>query len=130
MRIVTLLLTLVIAACAPADHDLTPEAGPQAGSVALNTEALLATNGCGETQTQIQQRTRNYVTTQLTGSWSWSGALGSTWYGTASGGRTATVNRIGVDKLDSVQRYVMPSQSTNWQALCKCTGSYKSCQRL
>ena len=35
-----LLLTMLLAACAPADHDITPGAGPQAGSVALKTEAL------------------------------------------------------------------------------------------
>lgn len=37
-----LLLTMLLAACAPADHDITPEAGPQAGAVALKTEALAA----------------------------------------------------------------------------------------
>jgi len=132
MRHLLTIAVLMLAACAPVDQPIGEEAGPQAGAAAVgvNSEALLSTNGCGETQTQIQQRTRNYVTSQLGGTWTWSGALGSTWYGTGSGGRTATVNRLGTDQLDSVQRWVMPSQSTHFQVLCKCTGAAKTCQRL
>lgn len=92
MRIATLLLTLVLAACAPQDHSLGEEAGPQAGAAAVdvgvNAEPLLAT--C--TNASYCSKQKAFVNSASGTTWTWSGACApnNTWYGTAPGGRTGT----------------------------------------
>jgi hypothetical protein len=122
MRNLLALLVVVIAACAPADHDLTPEAGPQAGSVALKTEALLPS--CSASAFASGLRARINARTGTT--WTWSSAPEATpWYGTASGGRTITaINQVlGAGYQDFRTRSVMPSQSSWFRVTCRCTAT-------
>lgn len=111
-----LLLTMLLAACAPQEHDLGSEAGPQAGSAALdvgvNEEPLLAT--CSAASYCSKQKA---FVNQVTGvTWTWSGACttNNTWYGTAPGGRTGSAQ---------AWQYISQRQfalSQAWTAIVSC----------
>lgn len=113
MRIAFIIAAL-LAGCAPADHDITPEAGPQAGSVALKTEALVpctAANICDALKSAVKAEL-NY---RCGGGWSKpSGSCGSTWTASAPG-RSATITRV-----SSTQRYVSASQCSPFSQACYC----------
>jgi hypothetical protein len=131
MKYALTVLFVLLAACAPVDQPIGEEAGPQAGAAAVgvNAEALLSTNSCGETLDQMRQRHRNYITSKLGGSWTWSGALSaSTWYGSGSGGQTAqaTVNPAGNETLTYMRRIVSRSQGGSCVAVSFCQGGNKT----
>lgn len=127
MRIATLLLTLVIAACAPAEHDQTPEAGPQAGAasvdVGVNDEALLV---CNDTAicSSLKSAVRAELNYRCGGGWSIpsGGCTASAWTATAPGGRSATATRI-----STTQRYVTATQCAGFTQACYCSGSSVVC---
>lgn len=136
-----LLLTVLIAACAPAEHDLTPrEAGPQAGAVALDAESLdvgvneeeLSGAAAACTEAQYCSGLKTIVKAQLNFSCGggWSGLQGACtapgWTATASGGRSAVASRISMR-----QRYVSATQCTPFTVTCECSsdGTVKGCRK-
>ena len=133
MRIALTLLTLVLAACAPVEHDITAEeAGPQAGSVALSSEPITEDSGdvdvavkeeallaCSDTQycSALKEVGRYYLNSTCGGGWSYpSGSCtASGWSASAPGGRYATFSRI-----SNKQRYVAATQCSPFTVTCAC----------
>lgn len=122
-----LLLTMLLAACAPVDQPIGEEAGPQAGAasvdVGLNTEALVP---C--TDANICSALRSAVKSELNyrcgGGWSTpsGGCTASAWTATAPGGRSATATRI-----STTQRYVTATQCSGFTQACYCSGGSVVC---
>lgn len=122
MRNLLALLVITIAACAPQEHDLTPEAGPQAGSVALKTEALLPS--CSEDS--YKSAIRSQINSSSGVTWTWTGtATASPWNGTGYGGRTIQAYKLNIDPAltNYRTRHARPSQASWFYATGKCIGT-------
>lgn len=106
-------------ACAPIDQEIGREAGPVAGASAVEskTEALLAS--C--TNASYCSAQKAFMNSSSGVSWSWSGSCSSsaTWFGTASGGRTASATPFS----GITGRYFEQSQSWDANVYCSCVGT-------
>jgi hypothetical protein len=121
-RTLLVLALTLIAACAPQEHDLGTEAGPQAGAVALKTEALLPS--CSEDS--FKSALRSQINSSSGVTWTWSGsATSSPWAGTGSGGRTIAAYRTVIDPAltNFRTRHARPSQASWFYVTGKCIGT-------